>query len=149
MTIVYHIVFITRRALIVSLIIFSKSINVFQAIGFLSLSTFHLIYLIKAKPFNDPAKNKQEIVNESLVYTCSYLIFAVLNSANSQELRDTAGWIFIAVCLLSMAFNLSYVLYDILLVLHDLVLQAMNYLKMKKQGSRTYNKSWQEERKWC
>ena len=97
------------------------------------LSTLNLIYLLWTKPFFEKQKNKQEIISELIVYTCSHLIFLLLNSAIQQEFRDLAGWLLIGICISSIAFNLYLVIFDFLLIIYEFYFRFITFMNNRRR----------------
>ena len=79
----YQMFFISRRIIIVLLIIFMNRYNSLQLIGFLGLSITNFMYLVGVRPFLYKQDNRMEIQNEGFIYFSIMLMFCLLNAATS------------------------------------------------------------------
>ena len=81
-----------------------------------------MMYLGGVRPFSESSQNRKEMISEAIVYFCSHLIFAILNEGTLDEFRSIMGWALIGLCMLSIVFNLFYVLVGTLEVAYSLFL---------------------------
>ena len=71
----YVVVFLLRRYSLISLIVFERYLTTVQVLGYLTLSTLMLAYILHARPYDTPLYNKVELFNETCVYITGWFIF--------------------------------------------------------------------------
>ena len=70
----------------------------------------NLVYLFGNKPYSDRSTNKEEILNELVVYICCMSNFVFVNIAIPMDFRRQVGLFMVAVCLLNMVIGLLVII---------------------------------------
>ena len=68
------------------------------------------MYLILAKPFEEPRLNKIEIFNEMCILGNSYLLFVFTDFVDSQRMKDIAGYFMILFTMGNFLINLLIII---------------------------------------
>lgn len=82
-----------RRYFLISLIVFERYLTTVQVLGYLTLSTLMLAYILHARPYKKPLYNKVELFNETCVYITGWFILLQTETFGfSAETRYDIGW---------------------------------------------------------
>jgi len=66
------------------------------------------MYLVAARPYEEPKVNRLEIFNECIVMLCNYHLFFFVDPSMSTELKYMAGWSLDLIIILQFLLN-SYI----------------------------------------
>lgn len=67
------------------------------------------MYLVDSRPLLN--QNRLEIVNETIIYICTLMMFNFLNDNTPANISDYQGWILIAFAFLSLMINIVLSVY--------------------------------------
>ena len=101
----------TRRLLIVVILVMMRKHTFFQGSFLLIMSWVSLIYLVVTQPYKDRQTNIVETFNEGCIFVCCHITNSFLNAEVSPLFRSTMGWALIGVVGLNISFNLCLVGY--------------------------------------
>lgn len=104
-SLVYQSVFVTRRLLMISLVVFCSNNVITQVMLNLLVSFVVFWYALVAKPFEKDLLNVGEICNEAAVLAIAYTIFGFSDMVTSPETEIDIGWAAIAIILATMLAN--------------------------------------------
>jgi len=107
---VYNLVFLVRRTLFIVTAVLGHQRPDLQIIALLLLTLMNLIYLVLARPFEDSAVQKSEVMNEHLVYSSVVFSLLLLVYQHDSEVQDKIGWVMFAQIVGNIAFNMIFAL---------------------------------------
>jgi len=105
---VYNLVFLVRRMLFVLTAVLEHSRPDFQILALLLLTLMNLLYLVSVKPFEDSTVQKNEVMNEHLVYSSVVLSLLLLIFQNDSEVQNKIGWVLFAQIVGNIALNMVF-----------------------------------------
>jgi len=107
---VYHLVFLVRRTLFIVTAVLGHQRPDLQINALLLLTLMNLIYLVLARPFEDSAVQKSEVMNEHLVYSSVVFSLLLLVFQHDSEVQDKIGWVMFAQIVGNIALNMIFAL---------------------------------------
>ena len=97
------------------------------------MTTFWMGYSLSVKPFEDPAVNKIEVVNEMFYNLVLLLCFTFTSLLPDLGAREYTGFLFIGMILLMLAVNIGVQIKDSAKLLILRMKRCMMLYKHKKQ----------------
>lgn len=112
---IYYLVFLLRRALIISIIIGLRNKNVYFKLGiFVSLQLIAFMYVAIIRPFDNSQENLIDIVNDAIyLIVCSIIIFVQDKGNRGTVIRNILIFLLLTNCLIIWAINIVYLIINI------------------------------------
>ena len=67
-----------------------------------------IAYIWSVQPYEDPSTNKQELINELIVFVAAYPLFLFTPYVADEKARIKIGWFIVGCILLNIMFNIIY-----------------------------------------
>lgn len=130
-------VFLLRRFLYALILVFVGN-DYFQVVALVFVSIGYILYLIHARPFEDPKVNTLEIFNEYMVLaSCYHLLFFTEASKDVQTKYD-AGWSLDLLIIIQLFFNLYLQMLDPLRWTRLFLSRAYRMRKLRKEKAKKH-----------
>ena len=134
----FTVFFLWRRLITAMILIFMEQLPFFQ-MTFLTIFSFaNMWYLIDTDPLPSKSATRSEIFNELSIYLICLISTNFLNVAIPVGLKDTLGYIVIAMASTSMLINVGAVAKNSLMLLFDVVYDTFWNFKTNKKIMRLF-----------
>lgn len=98
-------------------------------------SNFVVVYTSSVQPFIDNSDDILDIVNEFTIMTLCYFSTAYTQFVQDNEIKYKIGWIAIALVLLNLIVNFSFIIFKTVLVIVKKVSKKKKEKKMQVEDS--------------
>ena len=99
----------------------------------MELSFFNLVYTVRYKPLGDKQANRDEIINESVIFVCQTFMWVMLNLDIPYKQREALGWCTVVVAGSDISMNLLNMVW--------VTIQSCREDYLRKKYLRNANKS--------
>lgn len=106
-----HIVFLTRRFLIITLVTACTMSLISQTLGYLMLTVVNFGYVLSVKPFDTSLLNISEVMNETIVFLASYHLLCFTDFVDSVDRENDVGWSLIVLIMVNILLNMAIFVY--------------------------------------
>ena len=96
-------VFIGRRVLIVVLALYYTDKIGIQIMTQMLVNLLIMIYVGQVRPFSNPRANRDQLLNEALIYMMTYILALFTDFCGSPDARYNLGWIYIVLNIIHIA----------------------------------------------
>lgn len=106
----YLLIYFFRRLVIVYLALFFTTFLGMQILFQLYINLFVMIYVGNVRPFKTAKMNRDELVNEGLIYLLTIILTVFTDFCPLAESRYSIGWGYVALNVINIAYRVSGVI---------------------------------------